>query len=205
MPNIFFLIQNKSLRIHVGPSWRPMKYWSSPIPVKKKKPKSPPTSPSSSSPNPSYFNYFSPRCRPWSFHRRRRHCEAMEDAEIEKAVFAYLKKKGFKHTELVLLEEQSKNSSTSRTDPDVANRILSISQYVLPHLPDSKVAAFALPLLYLFNSTKASVLIGICRPQNLSSCYQEGYSKLRSWAHSSLDLYKVVSCSPPSCSNQFLV
>lgn len=41
MPNIFFLIQNKSLRIHVGPSWRPMKYCIEPNPRKKEKAQKP--------------------------------------------------------------------------------------------------------------------------------------------------------------------
>ncbi|KAG9452193.1 hypothetical protein H6P81_005097 [Aristolochia fimbriata] len=52
----------------------------------------------------------------------------MEEEDIEKAVFAYLKKKGFKQTELALQEEQSKSSSNTQTDPDVARRILSFSE-----------------------------------------------------------------------------
>lgn len=57
--------------------------------------------------------------------------ERMEEEEIEKAVIAYLKKKGFKQTELALQEEQIKNPSASQTDPDVAKRILSFAQYSL--------------------------------------------------------------------------
>jgi len=43
----------------------------------------------------------------------------MEDEDIEKTVIAYLKKKGFKQTELALQEEQNQisSSSSSLTDP----------------------------------------------------------------------------------------
>ncbi|KAL2892615.1 Transcription initiation factor TFIID subunit 5 [Bienertia sinuspersici] len=91
----------------------------------------------------------------------------MEEEEIEKAVIAYLKKKGFKQTELAFQEEQQQNqpqqqqqsknsSSNSQTDPDVAKLILTFSS-------DS---------------------------ESLPAQYHEGYSKLRSWAYNSLDLYK---------------
>ncbi|XP_042482194.1 transcription initiation factor TFIID subunit 5 isoform X1 [Macadamia integrifolia] len=81
----------------------------------------------------------------------------MEEDEIEKAVLAYLKKKGFKQTELTLQEEQSKSSSAaaSQTDPEVAKKILTFSE-----------------------------------SENGPAQYHEGYSKLRSWTYSSLDLYK---------------
>ncbi|KAI3866788.1 hypothetical protein MKX03_008896 [Papaver bracteatum] len=54
----------------------------------------------------------------------------MEDEDIEKAVIAYLKKKGFKQTALALQEEQSKSSSSniSHTDPDVSKLLLSFSE-----------------------------------------------------------------------------
>ncbi|XP_068650297.1 transcription initiation factor TFIID subunit 5-like isoform X1 [Aristolochia californica] len=52
----------------------------------------------------------------------------MEEEEIEKAVLAYLNKKGFKQTELALQEEQSKSSSNTQTDPGVARRIISFSE-----------------------------------------------------------------------------
>ncbi|KAF3776666.1 Transcription initiation factor TFIID subunit 5 [Nymphaea thermarum] len=52
----------------------------------------------------------------------------MEEEEIEKAVIAYLKRKGFRQTELALQEEQSKNLSTPKTDPDIAKQILSFSE-----------------------------------------------------------------------------
>ncbi|KAA8538709.1 hypothetical protein F0562_028310 [Nyssa sinensis] len=86
----------------------------------------------------------------------------MDEDEIEKAVIAYLKKKGFRQTELAFQEEQqqTKNSSSissanSRTDPDITKRILSFTE-----------------------------------SENVPVQYQEGYSKLRSWTCSSLDLYK---------------
>eukprot|EP01018_Ginkgo_biloba_P022060 Gb_03026 [translate_table: standard] len=48
----------------------------------------------------------------------------MEEEEIEKAVLAYLKKKGFRQTELALQEEQHRTSSAPNTDPEVAKQIL---------------------------------------------------------------------------------
>ncbi|CAK9146986.1 unnamed protein product, partial [Ilex paraguariensis] len=61
----------------------------------------------------------------------------MDEEEIEKAVIAYLKKKGFRQTELPFREEhqqtKSNNSSSnfasanSHTDPHIAKHILSFS------------------------------------------------------------------------------
>ncbi|MQL68567.1 hypothetical protein Taro_000809 [Colocasia esculenta] len=80
----------------------------------------------------------------------------MDEEEIDKAVMAYLRKKGYKEAERVLQEEQSRSSSAaSRTDPDIAKQILS------------------------FGESESGPLR-----------YREGYSKLRAWAYSSLDLYK---------------
>ncbi|KAJ8560256.1 hypothetical protein K7X08_004314 [Anisodus acutangulus] len=87
----------------------------------------------------------------------------MDEEEIEKAVVAYLKKKGFKQTELAFQEEQQHNknnsssihSANSQIDSDITKKILSLSE--LETGPER---------------------------------YQEEYSKLRSWAYSSLDLYK---------------
>lgn len=91
----------------------------------------------------------------------------MDEEEIEKAVVAYLKKKGFKQTEIAFQEEQqvnknssssihnNNNSANSQIDPDLTKKILSFSEFETS-------------------------------PQR----YQEEYSKLRSWAYSSLDLYK---------------
>lgn len=87
----------------------------------------------------------------------------MEDEEIEKAVLTYLKKKGFKQTELAFQEEQqhTKNSSSistanSQSDPDFARHIFSF----------------------------------VSESESVPAQYQDGYSKLRSWTYSSLDLYK---------------
>lgn len=82
----------------------------------------------------------------------------MEEEEIEKAVIAYLKKKGFKQTELAFHEEQQSktSSSNSQSDPDVAKLILSFSS----------------------------------ESESLPAQYLDGYSKLRSWAYNSLDLYR---------------
>ncbi|CAN4097915.1 unnamed protein product [Withania somnifera] len=86
----------------------------------------------------------------------------MDEEEIEKAVVAYLKKKGFKQTELAFQEEQQLNKNTSSSihnnsaiDPDITKKILSFSEY-----------------------------------ETGPERYQEEYSKLRSWAYSSLDSYK---------------
>lgn len=61
-------------------------------------------------------------------------------------MLAYLKRKGFKQTELALQEEQTRTSSSSSADP--------------------------------------------ARSKNGAAKYHDGYSKLRSWAYGSLDLYK---------------
>ncbi|CAA7408083.1 unnamed protein product [Spirodela intermedia] len=80
----------------------------------------------------------------------------MDEEEIDKAVMAYLRKKGFKEAERVLQEEQNRVSSVgSRSDPEIAKQIL----------------------------TFAESGDGPLR-------YHEGYSKLRTWSYSSLDLYK---------------
>lgn len=60
----------------------------------------------------------------------------MDEEEIEKAVIAYLKKKGFKQTELAFQEEQQHLKTTpthnisspiSNSDPEIARQILSFS------------------------------------------------------------------------------
>lgn len=87
----------------------------------------------------------------------------MDEEEIEKAVMTYLKKKGFKQTELAFQEEQQRqhsktafNSTNSHVDPEIASQILSFSSEL----------------------------------ESSPAQYHEGYGKLRSWAYSSLDLYK---------------
>ncbi|XP_028548448.1 transcription initiation factor TFIID subunit 5 isoform X2 [Dendrobium catenatum] len=72
----------------------------------------------------------------------------MDDEDVEKALFAYLKKKGFWQTERALHEEQSRLSSA----------------------PQSETA--------------------LSRSERGPALYHDGYSKLRSWAYGSLDLYK---------------
>ncbi|XP_064982592.1 transcription initiation factor TFIID subunit 5-like isoform X2 [Musa acuminata AAA Group] len=72
----------------------------------------------------------------------------MEEEEIQKAVAAYLRKKGFTNTELALQEEQNRVSFSSNSDHSVS------------------------------------------RLENGPVRYSDGYSKLRLWAYSSLDLYK---------------
>ncbi|PSS01083.1 Transcription initiation factor TFIID subunit like [Actinidia chinensis var. chinensis] len=55
----------------------------------------------------------------------------MEEEDIEKAVIAYLKKKGFKQTELAFQEEQQKQQHTKTSysiDHDIAKHILSFSE-----------------------------------------------------------------------------
>ncbi|OAY80646.1 Transcription initiation factor TFIID subunit 5 [Ananas comosus] len=71
----------------------------------------------------------------------------MEEEELEKAVHAYLRKKGFKLSDLAL-QDQNRLSASSHND------------LVLTRLENDPVR------------------------------YHDGYSKLRSWAYSSLDLYK---------------
>lgn len=80
----------------------------------------------------------------------------MDEEEIEKAVIAYLKKKGFKQTELAFQEEQQhQHPKNNTTDTDIANQIISFSE-----------------------------------SESVPAQYHDGYSKLRSWTYSSLDLYK---------------
>ncbi|XP_038984199.1 transcription initiation factor TFIID subunit 5 isoform X3 [Phoenix dactylifera] len=72
----------------------------------------------------------------------------MEEEELQKAVYAYLRKKGFRQTELALQEEQNRLSSSAQSD------------------------------------------LAVSRLDNDPARYHDAYSKLRSWAYSSLDLYK---------------
>ncbi|KAG9155646.1 hypothetical protein Leryth_003933 [Lithospermum erythrorhizon] len=90
----------------------------------------------------------------------------MDDEEVERAVIAYLKKKGFKETELRFQEEQQQNNNNSapRSNLNAAN-----SQN---------------------NADIAKQIFSYTGSENGPAKYQEGYKKLRSWAYSSLDLYK---------------
>lgn len=54
------------------------------------------------------------------------------EEELDKAVFTYLKKRGFTQTEQVFQQEQqNKNNknATDASDPDVTKQILTFSQY----------------------------------------------------------------------------
>lgn len=67
----------------------------------------------------------------------------MDEEVLDKAVYLYLKKKGFTQTEQIFQQEQqnkNKNSSSSVTatdvslsDPDLAKQILVFSQYYIYH------------------------------------------------------------------------
>ena len=49
----------------------------------------------------------------------------MEEEELQKAVYAYLRKKGFRQTVLVLQEEQNRLSSSAQSDLAVSRFIQS--------------------------------------------------------------------------------
>ncbi|KAJ7521127.1 hypothetical protein O6H91_19G039200 [Diphasiastrum complanatum] len=90
----------------------------------------------------------------------------MEEEVIEKAVLAYLKSKGYRAAELAFQDEQQKQQQhpSPKSLPTPQPSMLSPS--VVNHI-----------LLY-------------SKSDNEASRYKEGYSKLRLWVHSSLDLYK---------------
>ncbi|XP_062097373.1 transcription initiation factor TFIID subunit 5-like isoform X2 [Humulus lupulus] len=89
----------------------------------------------------------------------------MDEENILKFVTAYLKKKGFKQTEHAFQEELHHNKTTHNS----SSLISSTSQF------DADIAK---QLLSFFESEIGPVQ------------YQDGYSKLRSWTYSSLDLYR---------------
>ncbi|KAI4379868.1 hypothetical protein MLD38_006111 [Melastoma candidum] len=94
----------------------------------------------------------------------------MEEEEIEKLVTAYLKKRGFKDAELAFQEElhrHPKNASASAGAAAAAGGSGALS--------DPDVAK----LVQLFSESKS-----------VPEQYHDGYGRLRSWAHDSLDLYK---------------
>ncbi|KAF5456809.1 hypothetical protein F2P56_026248 [Juglans regia] len=92
----------------------------------------------------------------------------MEEDQIEKFVAAYLKKKGFKQAEHAFQEELQQQQQ----QPSKNNSSSSISTN---SLTDSDIAKHLLTVSGL---------------ENGPAQYQDGYSKLRSWTYSSLDLYK---------------
>lgn len=89
----------------------------------------------------------------------------MDEEELEKAVLSFLKKKGFKQTELAFQEEQQhqhtkNNSSTissanSQSDPDFSRHLLAFSEYVIlsPLSPRLFIACIA---VYCFESSGSS-------------------------------------------------
>ncbi|XP_062084415.1 transcription initiation factor TFIID subunit 5-like isoform X2 [Humulus lupulus] len=89
----------------------------------------------------------------------------MDEENILKFVTAYLKKKGFKQTEHAFQEELHHNKTTHNSSSPIS----STSQF------DADIAK----QLLSFSESE----IGPVR-------YQDGYSKLRSWTYSSLDLYR---------------
>ncbi|RZR96661.1 hypothetical protein BHM03_00025705 [Ensete ventricosum] len=108
----------------------------------------------------------------------------MEEEDLQKAVVAYLRKKGFTKTEIALQEEQQ-NRLSSSSHPD-----LPLSRYEDP----SARSLFCYPtlffILHLFYRDHTANQSLFDRLENDPVRYTGGYSKLRSWAYSSLDLYK---------------
>ncbi|KAF3433328.1 hypothetical protein FNV43_RR24430 [Rhamnella rubrinervis] len=90
----------------------------------------------------------------------------MDDESVLKFVSDYLKKKGFKQTENAFLDElqHSKTNNNNSSSP-----ISSTSQ---------------------FDPDIAKHILSFVESENAPTRYQDGYSKLRSWTYSSLDLYR---------------
>lgn len=92
----------------------------------------------------------------------------MDEEELEKAVLSFLKKKGFKQTELAFQEEQQhqhtkNNSSTissanSQSDPDFSRHLLAFSEYVIlpPSLPVSSLRVLQYTVLRAVGPAKLS-------------------------------------------------
>ncbi|KAG6410650.1 hypothetical protein SASPL_128715 [Salvia splendens] len=90
----------------------------------------------------------------------------MDQEEIDKVVLAYLDKRGFKQAGLVLQQEKQQSSSKGSNASSTAQIDPDIAKQILSF----------------------SEVDGPAQ-------YQEGYSKLRSWAYSSLDQYQVINAS----------
>ncbi|XP_022936938.1 transcription initiation factor TFIID subunit 5 isoform X3 [Cucurbita maxima] len=84
----------------------------------------------------------------------------MDEEQIANFVSAYLKKKGFKETEQAFQDELRHNKTNSSS------------------------SASSIDLDF------AKRLLSFSEVENIPARYLEGYSKLRSWAYNSLDLYK---------------
>uniref|UniRef100_A0A0D3GNI1 TFIID subunit TAF5 NTD2 domain-containing protein n=1 Tax=Oryza barthii TaxID=65489 RepID=A0A0D3GNI1_9ORYZ len=85
----------------------------------------------------------------------------MEDEEMEKKVHQYLQRKGFRLAGLALLEDRTRLSATTTTTTTASSSSHSLSDAALS------------------------------RSENDPARYYDGYSKLRTWAYSYLDHYKV--------------
>ncbi|CAM6105979.1 unnamed protein product [Calypogeia fissa] len=96
----------------------------------------------------------------------------MEEDQIDKAVLAYLKKKGYRAAELAFQDEQQKVKSAAAT----ATTTTTAPSSALIDPPMD-------PLI-------ANQIFFYSRSDNNPGRYKESYSKLRSWVHSSLDQYK---------------
>ncbi|CAI5515559.1 unnamed protein product [Closterium sp. Naga37s-1] len=90
----------------------------------------------------------------------------MEEEAIERAVLAYLRRKGYKNAELAFKDD----SKTQTLDALVT--------------VGGKAAAAEL------DKNLANQIMLYSRSEKAPACYVEGYRKLRAWVHSSLDLYK---------------
>ncbi|PON74502.1 Guanine nucleotide-binding protein, beta subunit [Parasponia andersonii] len=89
----------------------------------------------------------------------------MDEENILKFVQAYLKKKGFKQTEHAFQEELQHNKTAQNSSSPVSSN----SQ---------------------FDADIAKRLRSFSESENGAAQYHDGYSKLRSWTYSSLDLYR---------------
>lgn len=113
----------------------------------------------------------------------------MEDEKIVGYVTAFLKKKGFTQTEKIFQEEfqhNKSNTSNSLLEPDIANHLLAFSQYF---------STFSPLLTCHFFTTLINPIMLLCRLETGPARFHDGYSRLRTWTYSSLDLYKVTSNS----------
>ncbi|GJP47662.1 hypothetical protein CLOM_g6838 [Closterium sp. NIES-68] len=106
----------------------------------------------------------------------------MEEEAIERAVLAYLRRKGYKNAELAFKDD----SKTQSLDALVT--------------VGGKAAAAEL------DKNLANQIMLYSRSEKAPACYVEGYRKLRAWVHSSLDLYKneLLRVLFPVCVHAFL-
>ncbi|XP_030523603.1 transcription initiation factor TFIID subunit 5 isoform X1 [Rhodamnia argentea] len=93
----------------------------------------------------------------------------MDEEDIDKLVTAYLKKRGFKQAELVFQEELQQQQQQQQPPSKAGDRNRN-------SLADPEIAK----LVHSFTD----------RSESCPVRYHDGYGKLRTWADSSLDLYK---------------